>query len=130
MDFSSNQLTGSVPDSFSGGNWMRTLILTDNQLTSISGVILWSTFLSLNVAGNLLSGTVPTAVPPLSFTQYSLNFSNNLFTGEVPLASLLDISYQQTVDISSNCMDTDKVRSRVIRCELSCVFVVVARFAT
>jgi len=94
LTLASNRLVGSVPDGFSQLQYLRTLDLSHNQLTSLgplgrtdsggSGSTVLPMLTDLDVCFNLISGTVPQGLEELDSLQ-RLDLQSNLLSGTLPL---------------------------------------------
>ena len=104
LDLHQNCLVGSIPSPT--GSLLTTLTyldLTTNSLTGTLPISLGqcSNLVTLNVQGNSLRGTIPTAFNWRSM-QY-LSFEANRFTGPIPsvLSNLVSVGY---LDLGFNCL--------------------------
>lgn len=101
LDFSNNQLQGVLPKSLEfalNGNDA----LVDLSFNCLEGTIpFWHRVTYLNLANNLLSGSIPTSIgqgiPSLIF----LNLSGNFVNGGIP-TSISEIKTLQRLDLSNN----------------------------
>ncbi|CDP12881.1 unnamed protein product [Coffea canephora] len=86
LDFSNNQLKGVLPNSLEfalNGNDA----LVDLSFNRLEGTVpFWHKVTYLNLAHNLLSGSIPTSIDSISEmkTLQRLDLSNNNLTGEIP----------------------------------------------
>jgi hypothetical protein len=85
----------------SGGR-VTSIILNNNNLTgTITGELPNLDFLtSVDLSGNVLTGTFPTVLTELNLT--SLNLSNNQFTGAIPPLELTSLSGLVDLNLSNN----------------------------
>ncbi|KAK7252229.1 hypothetical protein RIF29_36039 [Crotalaria pallida] len=90
VDFSSNDLSGSIPSELFSLIALQSLNLSHNHLTgNVSSDIGHMRFLeSLDLSSNLLSGEIPQGMSSLSFLNH-LNLSYNNFNGRIPLGTQL-----------------------------------------
>ncbi|KAI3893161.1 hypothetical protein MKX03_020186 [Papaver bracteatum] len=92
LDFSNNQIYGSIPPGIKNLQGLTTLILGYNHFTGSipSGSIPSSlghckSLQSLELQTNRLSGSIPKQVFELSSLSLGLDLSNNSFTGALPM---------------------------------------------
>lgn len=85
IDFSSNQLDGDIPSSFSNCLSLENLFLTRNQLSGSIPKALGEVrgLETLNLSSNQLSGTIPVELQNLQVLRL-LNFSYNDLEGDIP----------------------------------------------
>ncbi|XP_039824991.1 receptor-like protein EIX2 [Panicum virgatum] len=80
IDFSSNYLTGKIPE----------------VITSLAGLV------NLNLSRNQLNGEVPDKIGAMQSLE-SLDFSNNNLSGEIP-SSISNLTFLSILDLSNNNM--------------------------
>nr|GMC66437.1 systemin receptor SR160-like [Ipomoea batatas] len=99
IDFSSNNLWGTIPANLSTCSKLETLDLSTNDLTGeIAGELFsMKTLRSLNLQCNMLSGEIPT---PMLQHLFQLSLSYNKLSGEIP-TSRVDYNLED-LDLSNN----------------------------
>ncbi|KAI7750135.1 hypothetical protein M8C21_008163 [Ambrosia artemisiifolia] len=103
LDLSSNQLTGSIPESVSNLKLLQVLDLHDNHLTgpipeSIGRLAALTT---LSLGFNKLSGTIPVSIGQLSKLR-SLDVSSNSLEGVVYESHFANLSMLEYLDAAYN----------------------------
>ncbi|KAF7842697.1 putative LRR receptor-like serine/threonine-protein kinase [Senna tora] len=90
LDFSSNSLTGGIPDETTQHAGLQVLNLSRNQLEGPIpfGIGNMTNMKSLDLSKNRLSCTIPTSLGNLSFLS-NLNVSYNNLAGKIPLTTHL-----------------------------------------
>ncbi|KAL6890243.1 hypothetical protein ACP4OV_009006 [Aristida adscensionis] len=78
IDFSSNYITGEIPE----------------EVTSLQGLV------NVNLSWNRLSGKIPDKIGVMHYLE-SLDLSNNNLLGEIP-SSISNLTYLSTLDLSDN----------------------------
>lgn len=125
LDISDNFLTVSLPSNFDQLTKLQVLLLNNNSIDGTFSISLtnFSQLENLDISHNLLLGTLPSKMFPLTYYKTSIDLSHNFFsgkilsqlghfqqlllnnnnlTGMVP-QSLCNVSY---VDISYNCLNS------------------------
>ncbi|KAL8466938.1 hypothetical protein ACS0TY_035861 [Phlomoides rotata] len=90
INLSKNNLSGNIPEEFTGLVELRSLNLSQNRLTGPIPEKIgdMKQLESLDFSMNSLSGQIPTSMALLSFLNY-LNISYNNLTGEIPKSTQL-----------------------------------------
>ena len=85
MDFSENNLVGSIPEGITLLTGLHGLNLSNNHLKGVIPKMIgdMKSLESFDVSNNQLSGTIPTSMPALTSLSH-LNLSHNNFSGPIP----------------------------------------------